>query len=83
MNLISQNHHKQISHEDKQRLAYHLWEQSHRPAGMDVDFWMQAEQQLEAELANLREQPVTGGRKANPPGPVRKPAKRMHRKPTA
>jgi hypothetical protein len=55
MNLVSQNHHKQISHEDKQRLAYHLWERANRPYGKDVDFWIEAEDQLEAELANLRE----------------------------
>lgn len=27
-------------------LAYHLWQQSGRPPGQDVHFWLQAERQL-------------------------------------
>ncbi|MDZ4404693.1 DUF2934 domain-containing protein [Prosthecobacter sp.] len=29
--------------------AYHLWQQANRPTGQDVDFWLQAEQQVKTQ----------------------------------
>jgi hypothetical protein len=29
--------------------AYELWEQAGRPAGQDLEFWLEAERQLEQE----------------------------------
>lgn len=33
--------------EEIQLLAYQLWEQSSRPAGRDMEFWLEAQRQLE------------------------------------
>jgi hypothetical protein len=53
-----------IPHEEKQRLAYQLWEQANRPGGQALDFWLQAEAQLAARLQPQR----SANTKANPPG---------------
>ena len=29
--------------------AYHLWQQANRPTGQDLDFWLQAEQQVQPQ----------------------------------
>ena len=34
--------------------AYHLWEQAGRPAGRELDFWLEAERQIEAERDELK-----------------------------
>ena len=36
------------SHDDIAALAHQLWEKNGRPAGQDVEFWLQAEQSLRA-----------------------------------
>jgi Protein of unknown function (DUF2934) len=43
-----------IPHEEKERLAYRLWEQANRPSGQALDFWLQAEAQLAARLQPQR-----------------------------
>jgi Protein of unknown function (DUF2934) len=43
-----------IPHEEKERLAYRLWEQANRPSGQSLDFWLQAETQLAARLQPQR-----------------------------
>jgi hypothetical protein len=57
------------SREDIALLAHQLWEKNGRPAGQDVEFWLQAEQALRA---SAKPQPqaaslVTRGAKP-PPG---------------
>jgi hypothetical protein len=34
------------THDDIALLAYQLWEKNGRPAGQEVEFWLQAEQSL-------------------------------------
>ena len=34
--------------------AHQLWEQQGRPAGRDVEFWLQAETELKSKLASCR-----------------------------
>lgn len=51
-----------INHEEHQMLAYQLWEKARHPSGKDIDFWLEAEQQLSA-LKEPREGPAA--RKSN------------------
>ena len=43
-----------IPHDEKEQLAYRLWEQANRPSGQALDFWLQAEAQLAARLQPQR-----------------------------
>ena len=38
------------SHDDIAFLAYQMWEKNGRPAGQDVEFWLQAEQALRSSI---------------------------------
>ena len=42
------------SRDDIAALAYQMWEKSGRPAGQDIEFWLQAEQTL---LSSVNPQP--------------------------
>jgi hypothetical protein len=60
------------SRDDIAALAYQMWDKSGRPAGQDVEFWLQAEQSL---LASFKPQPQAASqppRSVPPPPP--KPA---------
>lgn len=39
-------HHPEHRYEEISLLAYHFWQQANCPAGEDLKFWLQAEQQL-------------------------------------
>ncbi|WP_395736849.1 DUF2934 domain-containing protein [Prosthecobacter sp.] len=39
-------HRPEHRYEEISLLAYHLWQKSGSPAGQDLEFWLQAEQQL-------------------------------------
>ncbi|MGA2176899.1 MAG: DUF2934 domain-containing protein [Verrucomicrobiota bacterium] len=50
---------QQPSHDEIARLAYELWEQSAKPPGQDVEFWLKAEQRLRSQaLPTPRQQPT-------------------------
>jgi hypothetical protein len=38
------------TNDDIALLAYQLWEKNGRPAGQDVEFWLQAEQSLRSSI---------------------------------
>jgi hypothetical protein len=53
-----------VPHEEKERLAYLLWEQANCPSGRALDFWLRAEAQLAAPLQPRR----SGNAKTKAPG---------------
>jgi hypothetical protein len=51
--------------EEIQLLAYQLWEQSSRPSGRDMEFWLEAQRQLEkAPLPSKKTAPKAGKKRA-------------------
>jgi hypothetical protein len=60
------------SREDIAALAYQLWEKSGRPAGQDVEIWLQAEQSL-LSTCKARPQAASPVPRSVPPPPA-KPA---------
>lgn len=40
-----------VTHEEIARCAYYIWESEGRPEGRDVEHWLQAELQLQADRA--------------------------------
>lgn len=60
-------YHNQLNFEETRQLAYQLWQDANCPSGEDINFWLQAEQQLagnreEQFATNLKE---TGSSKSN------------------
>ena len=62
-------------HEEIAALAHQIWENNGRPAGRDVQFWLQAEQSL---LSSVNAPPPTQAPGARVPG---SPAKRSAARP--
>jgi hypothetical protein len=62
--------------EETNLLAYHLWQQANRPPGLDLKFWLQAEEQLFGKCNNGRSKPAVAARSVNPSAakPAAKPA---------
>jgi hypothetical protein len=51
--------------EEIQLLAYQLWEQSSRPSGRDMEFWLEAQRQLEkTPQPSKKTAPKTGKKRA-------------------
>lgn len=46
---------REIPFEQIRERAHDLWDRNHRPAGLDVQFWLLAERELKAELARSRD----------------------------
>jgi hypothetical protein len=75
MNTTTQ--HKMAGRDDIALLAYQKWEAQGRPSGKEMEFWLEAEQQLvlsdktKAKAAEHRLPPVGNHPKASrPPGDV-------------
>ncbi len=47
--------------------AYDLWERNHRPEGMEIEFWIQAERELRSERDQRRRaEQAAGGHEPDP-----------------
>jgi hypothetical protein len=57
-------HQQQPSRDEIARLAYELWEQNAKPAGLEVEFWLKAEQLLRSQAKKAPRQPQTPSNRA-------------------
>jgi hypothetical protein len=51
---MSKSIQQQPNHDDIARSAYHLWEQSGKPAGREVEFWLAAEALLRSPARRVQ-----------------------------
>jgi len=59
----TRNHREEVAHR-----AYQLWEAARRPAGRDLEFWLQAEAELGSPRHNRSAQPAASGANPKPQG---------------